>query len=294
MTNELHLTRRLKRLALAIGLRSRAPAPSRRTRRRRLRGSPIPRPRPMRAGARAGQDPAAAPTPAPSEAAPQPRRDPPLSRGHTRCSSADLSGGGDTLTYTSVAAGVDGHIQTRRVTAQASLRYERDIDWNGHVAQQDNISGLATVHAEVAPGVLSLDAGGLATRTGGAGRVFGVTNRDDTPDVYSLYAGPTLATHAGPLAINGAYRFGYTKVDEHGIGPAARRRFRQQHRAQPHRQHRHGHAQWRPSVRLDVGGGYVRETSNDSFRHRFEGSYARGDVVVPVGPDPRPHRGRRL
>ena len=204
----------------------------------------------------AGQDPAgpdgtAAPSPAPSGSGRHSRGEIRPYLEVTQVLSADLSSGGDTLTYTSVAAGVDGHIETRRVTAQASLRYERDIDWNGHVAQQDNVSGLATVHAEVAPGVLSLDAGGLATRTGGAGRVFGVTNRDDTTDVYSLYAGPTLGDPCRAAGDQRRLSLRLHQGERARHRPAARRRFRQQHRAQPHRQHRHGHAQWRPSVRLD-------------------------------------------
>jgi hypothetical protein len=38
--------------------------------------------------------------------------------------SADLNGG-DTLTYTSVAVGVDAQTSTRRVEAQVSYRYDR-------------------------------------------------------------------------------------------------------------------------------------------------------------------------
>jgi hypothetical protein len=285
MTNELHLTRRLKRLALAIGLTLASAAAFAQDAPPPASGVSYPAPA-SDAGAApaqdAGQDPAA-PSPAPSGGR--------HSRGEirpylevTQVLSADLSGGGDTLTYTSVAAGVDGHIETRRVTAQASLRYERDIDWNGHVAQQDNISGLATVHAEVAPGLLSLDAGGLATRTGGAGRVFGVTNRDDTIDVYSLYAGPTLATHAGPLAINGAYRFGYTKVNDHSLVALPGDDFDSSTAHSLTGSIGMGTRNGGLPFGWTIGGGYVRETSNDSFRHRFEGSYVRGDVVVPVGP----------
>jgi hypothetical protein len=286
MTNELHLTGRLKRLALAIGLTlasasafaQDAPPPA----------SGVSYPEPTQsAGAApaqdAGQDPAAAPSSAP----PRGRH----SRGEirpylevTQVLSADLSGGGDTLTYTSVAAGVDGSITTRRVTAQASLRYQRDIDWNGHVAQQDNISGLAMVHAEVAPGLLSLDAGGIATRTGGAGRVFGVTNREDTTDVYSVYAGPTLATHAGPLAINGAYRFGYTHVNDHSASTLPGDDFDSSTAHSLTGSVGMGTRSGGLPFGWTVGAGHVRESSSDSFRHRFEGSYVRGDVVVPVGP----------
>jgi uncharacterized protein (PEP-CTERM system associated) len=292
MTNELHLTRRLRRLALAIGLTlasagafaQDAPPPA----------SGVSYPAPAE-GAAPGADQAAADQAAAGQDAAAPSQAPPSGRTHSRGEirpylevqqvlSADLGNGGNTLTYTSVAAGVDGHIETRRVTAQASLRYERDIDWNGHVAQEDNVSGLATVHAEVAPGLLSLDAGGLATRTGGAGRVFGITNRDDTTNVYSVYAGPTLATHAGPLAINGAYRFGYTKVDDHGAAGLLGSDFDSSTAHSLTGSVGMGTRSGGLPFGWTVAGGYDRETSNDSFRHRFEGSYVRGDVVVPVGP----------
>jgi hypothetical protein len=280
MTIELHLTGRLKRLALAIGLTlasagayaQDAPPAS---------GVSYPAPTLDPGQAAAQQDAAPSSAPAPGR----------HSRGEirpylevTQVLSADLSGGGDTLTYTSVAAGVDGHIETRRVTAQASLRYERDIDWNGHVAQQDNISGLAMVHAEVAPGLLSVDAGGIATRTGGPGRVFGVNNRDDTVDVYSVYAGPTLATHAGPLAINGAYRFGYTKVDDHSAAGLLADDFDSSTAHSLTGSIGMGTRNGSLPFGWTIGGGYERETSSDAFRHRFEGSFVRGDVVVPVGP----------
>ena len=286
MNDELHLTRRLKRLALAIGLTlasasafaQDAPPPA----------SGVSYPEPALGAASAPAQDAGQDQAAPPAAAPAPGRH---SRGEirpylevTQVFSADLSGGGDTLTYTSVAAGVDGHIETRRVQAQASLRYERDIDWNGHVAQQDNISGLATARLEVVPDLLSLDAGGLATRTGGPGRVFGVTNRDDTVDVYSVYAGPTLATHAGPLAINGAYRFGYTKVDDHSAAGLLADDFDSSTAHSLTGSIGMGTRSGGLPFGWTIGGGYVRELSNDSFRHRFEGSYVRGDVVVPVGP----------
>jgi uncharacterized protein (PEP-CTERM system associated) len=279
MTNELHLTRCLKRLTLAIGLT--------------LAG----------ASAHAQDAPAAAPqagtsygAPAPEaqDAAGEPAAATPSSRRPARSRaeispylevaqvlSADLDGG-ETLTYTSVAAGVDGRIQTRRVTAQMSLRYERQIEWQGHVTSQDQLSGAALVHAEIAPGLLSLDAGALATRTGGEGRTFGVTSRDASVDVYSVYAGPTLSTHAGPLAINGAYRFGYVKVNDHRVGERLDDDFDS---ATAHSLTGSlGMAPGRLPFGWTIGGGYARENSGGRFGNRFEGAYVRGDIVLPVGP----------
>ena len=63
---------------------------------------------------------------------------------------ADLSGG-DVLTYTSLAAGVDVAANTARVSGQLSYRYERRIAWDDRVGDSDFHSGLARVTARVAP-----------------------------------------------------------------------------------------------------------------------------------------------
>jgi hypothetical protein len=271
MTNELHLTRRLRHLAFAIGLTLAGASAH-------AQSAP---------GAGYGPPPPEAPqvsdaASAPVAAAPRARRRSEI-RPYlevTQVLSADLDGG-ETLTYTSVAAGVDGHIETRRVTAQMSLRYERHIDWGNHSGDQDIVSGVAAVHAEVARG-LSLDAGGIATRTGGEGRTFGITNQDSAVDVYGVYAGPTLSTHAGPLAVNGAYRFGYVKVNDHRPGG-----FLDDDFDSSTTHNLTGSIGMSPNRGLPfgwtVGGGYVRENSGGRFRNRFEGAYVRGDVVVPIG-----------
>ena len=82
----------------------------------------------------------------------------------------------------------------------------------------------------------TLEGGALATRTrtdirGDApGNLAG--NVRNVSQVYSAYAGPTLPDHVGPIDVNAAYRFGYTKVeapDVLGVDPtaAAARRLRQ-------------------------------------------------------------------
>ena len=274
MTNELHLTRRLRRLALAIGLTLTGASAL-------AQSAPPPQSGVSYHAPPADSQDAGAPAPAPSS-----RRA--HSRGEIRpylevaqVLSADLDGG-DTLTYTSIAAGVDGRIETRRVTAQMSLRYERHIEWNGNLPDQDQLSGAAMVHAQVVPNLLSIDAGALATRTGGEGRTLGVTNRDSSVDVYSVYAGPTLSTHAGPLAINGAYRFGYVTVNDHRAGGLLDDDFDS---STAHSLTGSvGMAPGRLPFGWTIGAGYARENSGGRFANRFEGAYVRGDVVVPVGP----------
>ncbi len=135
--------------------------------------------------------------------------------------SAELDGG-DTLTYTSLAAGVDGQVHTRRVTVSMSYRYQRNIEWGSDVGDTDMHSGLAMLNAQIIPGTLQFDAGALATRTGGEGRLFGVTSRDSSVEVYSVFAGPTLSTQAGPVGVNAAYRLGYVAIDDDTGGTGLR------------------------------------------------------------------------
>ena len=278
MTNELHLTRRLKRLALTIGLTlasagafaQDAPPPA-----------PASRPAPAgRSPRRTRQDPAARRS---RERRPQRARtqvQPYLEVAQVL--SADLDGG-ETLTYTSVAAGVDGHIQTRRVTAQMSLRYERNIEWNNGVGDRDVVSGLAAVNAQIVPGVLQLDAGALATRTGGEGRVFGVTNRDVRGRRLqrSMPARPWRPM-PGRWRSTAPTGFGYVKVDDHRAGGALNSDFDSAvaHSATASI----GMAPGRLPIGWTVGAGYARENSGGRFDQRFEGMYVRGDLVVPVGP----------
>ncbi|HYJ30470.1 MAG TPA: hypothetical protein VEW25_09040 [Allosphingosinicella sp.] len=195
--------------------------------------------------------------------------------------SAELSGDEDeVLTYTSVAAGVDARVQTRRVTAQASYRYERRIALDGDVAEDDVHSGVAMVHAEVAPGV-SLDAGALAAQAGGAGRGLTLSDRDSSAQVFSAYAGPTFNGQIGGLTVGAAYRLGYVRVDDDDISGDFGEDFGESivHNASASV----GMGPGRLPFGWTVGGGYVREESGE-FDNRFQAAYVRGDLVFPVGP----------
>src|SRR5687768_8366871 len=77
---------------------------------------------------------------------------------------ADLNGG-DTLTYTGVGGGVDADIATRRVQATISYNYQRRIAWEGNLHDEDVHSGLAAAQIQVVPGMLTFDAGAMATRS---------------------------------------------------------------------------------------------------------------------------------
>lgn len=204
---------------------------------------------------------------------------------------AELDGGGDTFTYTSVAAGVDALVTTRRVQAQVSYRYERRIDWSDRLANEDVHSGLAQVRLEVAPEVLSLEGGAIAARgrLDSRGPAFGFDSADDRniADVYGAYVGPSLSTHVGSVAINANYHFGYVKVDDHAQGdagypggPLDRYDSSTSHSANLSV----GMAPGELPFGWTVAAGYDREQTN-RLKQRFVGQFIRGDVVVPLGPN---------
>ena len=196
--------------------------------------------------------------------------------------SAELKGGGDVLTYTTIAAGVDAAVETRRAEVAATLRYEHRFGESGGLGDADILSGLARGRLEVARG-LNLEGGALATRTRADGGGIGglITGGDNIADVYSLYAGPTLAKRAGSLDVGAGYRFGYTKVDLDGAGSLPGGNFDSST----------NHVAWasvgqRPGelpFGWQVSGGYEREDASQ-LDQRFEGKYARADVTVPIGP----------
>ena len=195
--------------------------------------------------------------------------------------SADLDSG-DVLTYTSVAAGIDAQIHTRRVNVAIGYRYQRNIEWQDDVGDTDMHSGVAMASVQVVPGVLQFDAGALATRTGGEGRALGVTDRDASVEVYSAYAGPTLSTHAGPVAINANYRLGYVAVDDDRPVAAGRDDYDSAvaHSAAASV----GMGPGRLPVGWNVSAGWARTDTESDFDEETEGMFVRGDVVVPVGP----------
>lgn len=202
---------------------------------------------------------------------------------------ADLKNGGDVLTYTTVAAGVDAAIVTSRAELAATVRYEHRFGWNGGLEDSDTISGLARGRIEVARG-LNLEGGALATRTraDGAGADSGlfIGDASNVANLYSVYAGPTFARRIGGLDVGAGYRFGYTKVDVDTpaiLAPGSQ--------PQDIFDSSTNHVAWgsvgaRPGdlpFGWQLSGGYEREDASQ-LDQRFEGRYARADVTLPIGP----------
>lgn len=223
------------------------------------------------------------------EAAPPPASRPPRLRSQLgaylevdQTVSADLGDGGDVLTYTTLAAGVDGRLVTRRITAQAGYRYERRIGWNRGVADEELHSGIAGIAAEVVPGAVNLEAGAIATRTGGQGRAAALSDRDPAINVYGVYAGPTVSTQVGTVAVNGSYRLGYAKVDD-DLAPGDPGRSGDFEATTHSVSASVGEAPGRLPIGWTAGGGYVHSQSG-TFDEQLDAAYVRGDVVVPVSP----------
>ncbi|MGH6781113.1 MAG: hypothetical protein ACREB5_03275, partial [Sphingomonadaceae bacterium] len=130
---------------------------------------------------------------------------------------ADLDDGGEVLTYTAIAVGVDASVTGNRAQGQISYRYEHRFGYGDNASDENIHSGLARGAIEVVPDLLSFEGGALATRSRvdirGAAPDPALGGNENTTQIYSLYAGPTLRTMIGDVGVNAAYRIGYTKTE---------------------------------------------------------------------------------
>ncbi len=205
---------------------------------------------------------------------------------------AQLSPGDDVLTYTQLAAGVDTTIVGRNSAASASVRYEHTIGY-GDASDVDTLSGIARASLAVAGRGLTLEAGGLASRTRVEGNGFSTIggfggNAASTSQIYSVYAGPSVQSRTGPVEISGSYRLGYTRVESPdavvltpGADPVDIFDDSVTHNAAV----RFGVAPGTVApVGLGVGAGWNRQDISN-LDQRIDDKYVRADVTVPVSPN---------
>lgn len=201
----------------------------------------------------------------------------------------EFTNGGEVLTYSTVAAGVDANISTRRAQLGANIRYERRISWDDPLLDNDVISGLVRGRYDLTQG-FAIEAGALATRAGIDGRggtadlVTG--DRSNTANLYSFYAGPTFGRRFGDVDVGGAYRFGYSRSDVEFQpsltgGAATIGSFDEStnHAAIASI----GMAPGRLPVGWRLSGGWDRDDSGQ-LDQRYEGLFGRFDLTVPVSP----------
>ncbi|MBM6578409.1 hypothetical protein KCP91_18655 [Microvirga sp. SRT01] len=200
---------------------------------------------------------------------------------------ADLNSG-DVLTYSSLAAGIDASIATRRANGQLSYRYERRIAWDDRIGDSDIHSGLARGQVALARG-LTLDGGAIAARARNdiRGDAPGILagNVGNTSQIYGAYVGPSYTTQVGAFGLNAAYQLGYTKVETPTVDGAGPDRRRLDYYDDSWGQLAAASIGTAPGAILPVGltlsGAYSRETASQ-LKQRYEGLYGRGDVLLPV------------
>ena len=196
--------------------------------------------------------------------------------------------GDDVVTYTTVAAGIDGQVATRRVSAGLNFRYEHQFGY-GRAGDTDRYDGIGRLNVHVIPNLLDFEAGGIATRTRYDIRGFApsaaVGNASNITQVYSLYAGPSLAKSVGDLDFTAAYRFGYTKVEnkvDRGL-LAGEQGFGSYNHSTNHSAT--ASVGMRPGDVLPIGwtisGAYSRENT-DQLNGRFTDKLVRLDLTYPV------------
>ncbi len=202
---------------------------------------------------------------------------------------ADLKNGGDVLTYTTLTAGVDASVRTRRTEVQVDYRYDYRVGW-GNLRDSQVHSGIARARVIAVPNLLTIEAGALATRARGDNRGAvpnpSIGNPANTSQLYSIYAGPNFATQFGDLKATAIYRFGYTKVESRNntVLPSGQPLLDSFDAATTHVATASvGMGTGRLPFGWTVSAGYEREDASQ-LDQRFESRNVRGDVVVPVEP----------
>jgi hypothetical protein len=121
-------------------------------------------------------------------------------------------------TFTTLAAGVEMTLNDRRTTGTVSLRYAHDFGESGHANSDNSLTGIARTTTMIVPHTLQFDFGGIAERTSiaanGGTLVNPVDNIGQVYQIWSVYGGPTLTTHAGLAQVKASYNLGYSEVDQ--------------------------------------------------------------------------------
>ena len=203
-----------------------------------------------------------------------------------------ISGDRDVLTYTGIAAGVEAGAAGRLLEGTVSYRYERRIPWGGDGAvPTDTHTGLARGSVVLVPNLLTMQAGAIASRTRIDARGGGIDflgRGDNVAQVYGGYVGPSLATRVNGLDVAASYRFGYVKTDLGGGGANALGTGQfGLNRYDSSTSHIAGASVGMEPGQLpfgwNVSGSYSRENARP-LDQRFENSFVRGQVTVPVSP----------
>lgn len=206
---------------------------------------------------------------------------------------SELEPGNDSVTYTTIAAGIDASVSGRNSAASISLRYERRFGWDDDDnADGDTISGIARAGIAVAEG-LTLEAGGMAAQTRVEGNGFSsiggfAGNDDSTSQVYSVYAGPSVHAIEGDVEVEGHYRLGYTRVEEPDALVTAPGQTPVDIFDESTTHAVYARAGTRPDTLLPVGvglGAGYNQQDISNLDQRIVDGHVRADVTVPLSPN---------
>ena len=205
---------------------------------------------------------------------------------------SELSPGNETLTYSTVAAGLDANITGRNFEAGAAVRYERRFGWGANSARDgDVVSGVARASIGIVPRTLKLEGGVMAARVNvenNGSTSTGLNFGNASSQIYSAYVGPSLTTQLGAISVEGHYRFGYNRVSSPTAVPLAPSQSASSlydegtvHNALLHFGTQAGTLL---PIGLGVGAGWNREDQS-ILDQRIDDKHVRGDVTLPIGAD---------
>lgn len=204
---------------------------------------------------------------------------------------AELTPGNETLTYSSVAAGLDASISGRNVEGGMAVRYERRFGWGSNAEDSDAVTGIARGKVGLVPGAFYIEGGAMAARVGvenNGSTAAGGAFSDSATQIYSMYIGPSIRTQAGDVEVEGHYRFGYNRVSTPsnvtlapGQTPVDVFDEGTVHNALIHFGTRAGTIL---PFGVGVGAGWNREDTSN-LDQRIDDKHVRGDVTLPIGAD---------
>lgn len=116
--------------------------------------------------------------------------------------------------YSSLTVGAEGAATTRRTAIAVSLRFEQRVEQAGDEGNDNRIEGLVRGRLALVPGVVTLDAGGIATRIRDDLALRGSNGDASAEQHYALFAGPQFQIEHDNLRFQGHYRLGYGWADD--------------------------------------------------------------------------------
>jgi uncharacterized protein (PEP-CTERM system associated) len=123
--------------------------------------------------------------------------------------------GEDDVTYTDISANLSAQISNRRIIASGTYRLSYRLPEAGEIDRSLNQDGVMRIQATVIDEWLSVDGGGIVTRSrvdpSGAAPASNVGNPKNLAQTYSAFVEPRLVHRFGQVGFSANYRYAYTQ-----------------------------------------------------------------------------------